>query len=121
MDSEEQILSAVGHSTPRRARRAADLDPKLERRPAAPSGRGRSACARSFYPRVCSPRPSLVAWERKLTDAPRLESVLPSRLLSEFESSDCWALLESDAPLPLSSEFESVACWPWLESVAPSL
>ena len=55
-----------------------------------------------------------------LTDAPWLESVLPLWSLSEFESSDAWALLESLAPFRLSSEFESVTCWPWLESVAPS-
>src|SRR5215212_6004481 len=75
---------------------------------------------RHDYPRVWSPRPSLVAAERMLTDAPWLESESPSWLSSEFESSDCWARLESVAPLLLSSEFESVTCWPWLESVWPS-
>ena len=110
-----KILSAVGYATPERARRAAGeaRSAALERRRPRHPWRGRSPIPLvlpSYYPRVWSPRPSLVAWDRMLTDAPLLESELPSWLSSEFESSDCWALLESLAPFPLSSEFESVTC-----------
>src|SRR4029079_2153002 len=104
---ERDRLPLAAPGSPRRPPRLERRRPRPGAPPPAPSAivpvvypaRGGAAAAAFSdvacdYPRVWSPRPSLVAWERMLTDAPWLESLSPSWLSSRFESFEaCGGLL----------------------------